>query len=189
MSDTRTEAAANPSTLLAINFDRKVRRSKEDIANDVPETVLTVVDSLDLNDFNYLGLLSKAIDTELYKYAQVEGTVDEDSKLVDKEHFCTYLNSTLVSQRFGTEDKKASASIVFDALIAKGADEALAQNVYEILSNATLAKVQAQRPEDAAKMVYFLNATDQETYATQYQAWIDTPVQEAKSLDLSSLTL
>lgn len=189
MSTTKQEVAVKAARVLAINFERKVRRTQEDIANDVPEVTLTVVDELPLKGFNYVGLLNKIVESELYKYAQVEGTIKEDGKLADQDHFCTYLNSTLVSQRFGTEDKKAAAAAVFEALVEKGTKEEMAQMVYDILANATLAKVQAQRPEDQAKMIYFLNGTKQDTYAAQYQAWVDTDVQPAQSLDLSTLTI
>jgi hypothetical protein len=190
MNKPENAVVPNPEVqMIPINFERKLRRSKEQIAAGEPEVILQVSDSVDMDKFNAVGLVSKVIDTELYKYAQFEGTVNEDGSLVDHDHFYTYLNNTLISQRFGTEEKKASAEVVKERLIEKGVEEAVAQMVYTILAEATLAKVKAQRPQDQAKMVEFLTACEQETYATQYQAWIDAEVEEAKPLDLSALTL
>lgn len=174
--------------VIALNVDRAIRRSKEEIDAGAEELRLVVKADIDTSEVNTSDIVKQYLESQAYQYGIKGGSI-EDGGFTELADFVTFVNNSLVSTRFGVDNKKAGAQAVYDALVDAGKDEAQAKAVYEILATATLTKVKATDDGINEKMVYLLKAVGESQYETIYQGWIDKEEDESMTLDLSALSI
>lgn len=182
------EAEVSQAVMIALNVDRAIRRSKEEIDAGAEELRLVVKADIDTSSINTSDIVKQYLESQAYQYG-IKGGAIEDEAFTEQSDFITFVNNSLVSSRFGVDNKKAGAQAVYDALVDAGHDEAQAKAVFEILAAATLTKVKATDDDLNSRLVELLTAVGETQYATIYQGWIDKEEDAATAIDLSALTL